>query len=534
MRKGEYGVCTPCVELQLEKSVGFPDASATTAWKFKNDLHHKLHRANRRAHMKRCEDGRGDSKVLTVLSIDMTKPFHIPNRIRIADDFKNRKVIDLHAGGATSHGRQIRYILTHLPNLQHGTNTNITLLYHLIRSELWAPQTMSAWRLSLEIDGGPENTAEAMHHFLLCLIEKGWYSVIESHRLVRHHTHCAQDQVFYTLRYGGMNTTIFTTNFAQCLFKMMLGFKNEDGARNVLLLLNSAYDWQKYFAGNHNSNFRYYRRPLAYKYFLDKDDGRAKLMYKTFGDANKDWSGEEGIENGVPLQPHLGQFPSSEPALLEDDTWVTPEILKDVEFLASKYCSPEEQTWFREVLTCRRLTQLHYIREDPPLHLPGRPAYAECKDLAGKLWRIDLRVMDALPTDFWAVPPSRAAAIEARDFLTPPEGSRLNSVKLSSNKRTQQHPPWYGAQVMSSVQQTLHDNTFAGMCERNDPARVLEFLRKDSASLALMNKDVTAGALKAYMRVHAIKPMTGKKSQLAERVWTHHIQSMAHEGREIT
>lgn len=223
--------------------------------------------------------------------------------------FRGKRVVKLHAGGATSFSHDKKFVLLHLPDVAHGGNENFTWLYHLLRWELWHPDTKAAGTLYIDWDGGSENTTSTSLCFWSHLIAKGWKTRIETHRMVRSHTHNGQDQEFYILRYCGWKTSLYVTSLAQGLFNLLRGFvKHKD--KYVMLLLASNYDWASYFDGCHNPNWNYRvaTQPLGWQYCKPEPStyGLPAVRVKTWGDAQQRFNGERDQPNAPPLIPYVG------------------------------------------------------------------------------------------------------------------------------------------------------------------------------------------------------------------------------------
>jgi len=298
----------------------------------------------------------------------------------------------------------MRFVLAHLPNIAHGTNSNFTILYHILRAEVWSDKTTSAAQLNINWDGGPENTDLTAMLFFCHLIHVGWRARICTHRMVRNHSHNMQDQNFYIIRYCGWRTTLYTTNLAMGLFKLLVGLKKcADSV--VLLLVGDDYDWREYFKGCENKYFKHYTQPLAYQY----EPGTAATGWvpavkcKTWGHAEKEWRGVEDRVDGEPLRPYAKPpDPLRRPRRLPGVKWATEEIKKNVRLLAAKYCSPVEQKWFEVILRDGHLLNGEYLVWDGPEGeggLPGRPGHFTCTDLALQEWTVKVRVLGPLPDD---------------------------------------------------------------------------------------------------------------------------------------
>eukprot|EP00808_Paulinella_micropora_P025207 g72457.t1 len=284
VRDGNYSICVVCGELATQHKKGFRDETEAAAWRERSRAHNKTHRANRVGAMNlEYTSQLCPGKVVTHL-IDMTKPFYIPGCNRSSPAFRGKHVVKLHVGGATSCSTGVRFVLAHLPDIAHGTNSNITILYHILCAEVWSDKTTSAAQLNINWDGGPENTDLTAMLFFCHLIHVGWRARICTHRIVRNHSHNMQDQNFYIIRYCGWRTTLYTTNLAMGLFKLLVGLKKCADS------------------GCENKHFKHYTRPLAWQY----EPGTAvtgfvpAVKYKTWGHAEKDWRGVWDFSNPPP------------------------------------------------------------------------------------------------------------------------------------------------------------------------------------------------------------------------------------------
>ena len=93
------------------------------------------------------------------------------------------------------------------------------------------------------------------------------------------------------------------------------------------------------------------------------------------------------------------------------------------------------------------------------------------------------------------------------------------------------HPARVPARAMTAEEKKTFSETVQGLRDPRDPVRVQEVLAKPSASLELLGK-LTAAALKAFMKANRIKPLTGRKRDLVQRVWRWWIQRQAdHDGK---
>lgn len=227
IRQGDYAKCWICTGLASDHHVGFDTPETARTWRRDVRIHNKVHRACRRGSMRRAVEGAKDIQRVTAMTIDMTRPFHLPWCSRGSSDFRGKFVVRVHAGGATMFAHNMNFILCHLPNLGHKVNVNCSLLYFLLRWELFHPDTKAASILFLDWDGGLENVSITTQMLMCQFVKKKWRKDIYTHRMVTKHSHNAQDQKFFVMRHLGYNTTLMTTNFAQAFFKLTLGFKKK-------------------------------------------------------------------------------------------------------------------------------------------------------------------------------------------------------------------------------------------------------------------------------------------------------------------
>eukprot|EP00808_Paulinella_micropora_P024990 g49005.t1 len=75
-----------------------------------------------------------------------------------------------------------------------------------------------------------------------------------------------------------------------------------------------------------------------------------RVRVKTWGDAQIHWHGVNDDPDGEDILPYIKEPVLDRPAKLPHVDWATPKIVKDVQFLANKYCTKEEQEWFKEVM----------------------------------------------------------------------------------------------------------------------------------------------------------------------------------------
>eukprot|EP00808_Paulinella_micropora_P001747 g80744.t1 len=106
------------------------------------------------------------------------------------------------------------------------------------------------------------------------------------------------------------------------------------------------------------------------------------------------------------------------------------------------------------------LASFEYDGEEGQDGLPGRPAHTSCVDRSGKVWKVDVRILDELPKKPWEIPANRAAKIRSMTHITEEERLRLPRIFLD-NERSVPHPPWVGARELSVREQLQQDLVFA-------------------------------------------------------------------------
>eukprot|EP00457_Paulinella_chromatophora_P006256 gb/GEZN01006274.1/.p1 GENE.gb/GEZN01006274.1/~~gb/GEZN01006274.1/.p1 ORF type:complete len:475 (-),score=13.57 gb/GEZN01006274.1/:83-1507(-) len=118
MRTGDFALCEICADIAQEQKKGFRTEEQAKLWRKANDLHHKVHRKCRQDSIMRMNEGKHTFQPTTVTSwtIDMARPFHLPACQRGKPAFRNKKVVRLYVGGATSYSQNLNFILTHLPD----------------------------------------------------------------------------------------------------------------------------------------------------------------------------------------------------------------------------------------------------------------------------------------------------------------------------------------------------------------------------------------------------------------------------------
>eukprot|EP00808_Paulinella_micropora_P019896 g64211.t1 len=65
-------------EIAADHRSGFKTKQEGDNWRTRNRVHNKIHRACRRGSMRRAVEGGKDIQRVTSMTIDMTKPFHLP------------------------------------------------------------------------------------------------------------------------------------------------------------------------------------------------------------------------------------------------------------------------------------------------------------------------------------------------------------------------------------------------------------------------------------------------------------------------
>eukprot|EP00808_Paulinella_micropora_P028622 g14815.t1 len=103
-----------------------------------------------------------------------------------------------------------------------------------------------------------------------------------------------------------------------------------------------------------------------------------RVRVKTWGDAQMHWHGVNDDPDGEDILPYIKE--PDRPAKLPHVDWATPKIVKDVQFLANKCCTKEEQEWKRrrtdaeEPLENEEISSSSESSDDEPLvHLQNQP-----------------------------------------------------------------------------------------------------------------------------------------------------------------
>ena len=527
MRVGEFGICDICYKLQQRRDEGFTGERDAQDWQVENDLHHKIHQICRKQHQNRIAQAAVVCKWLSCFTIDMSKPFYIPSARRLLDAFKGKHVMELMWGGSINFGGKTEYILVHGPGIAHGANANITYLYHILRADLFDPKTMASNQLDLEVDGAGDNTAKCAQMFYCHICKVGWKDSVRTNRCPRHHTHNIQDQRHYVTRYFGWNKTMTTTNLAQALYKMMLGYRNSSN-RVVLLLLTKNYDWEDYFSPCENPNMKYTNKPLSWKYEASSEEGGMPTAeYKQHGDADPHWCGEGGVPGAPQLKAYLRPPVKLRPTELPPENWVTQKKREDLyELFKSDHMSEEEIKWMKEMMETFQITGIHRDGLYGDDGLPGYPAHlGPCVDRKGHAWLAkNIRILGELPEgDLWAVPPARFAAREARDSLTADEKKLLPHHEIFSRKPTPQHPRTYpGARVMTDDEKKVWHSIGVERDPIEDIIAAFSKAREEGLTQEQFGKvrDITVPKLKAYCKAKGLA-VGGKRADLLSRVWEH-------------
>eukprot|EP00808_Paulinella_micropora_P032057 g16021.t1 len=511
-------------------------------WKARNDLHHKIPQICRKNHQNRIAQAGVAYQWTSCITIDMSKPFFIPSARRILDDFKNKHVMELNWGGSINFGGKVEYVLIHGPGIKHSANANITFLYHILRADLWDPKTMASNHLDLEIDGAGDNTAMHAQLFYSHLCKNRWKDTVCTNRCPRHHTHNIQDQRHYVTRYFGWNKTTTTTNLAQGLHKMLLGYKNS-GRRVVLLLLTKNYNWEGYFEPCWNTNIKYSNKPLSWKYEASAEEGGMPTAeYKQQGDADPVWQGEGGVPGAPQLKIYLREPTLDRPEPLPLENWVTQKKKEDLEYIFSRdHMSQEEVALMKEYMLTFGFTGIHQDGKYGDDGLPGTPAHiGPISDKRGHRWTAEnIRILDELPEDLWAVPSARFAARQDRDRLTPAEQARLPYHHIFSIKQTPTHPKKYpGARAMTEKE----EKQWHSIGVEKDPVTEIEVAFAKAKEQELTEEKFgrisgfTVPNLKAYCKASGLA-VSGNKPALLSRVWEHattrEIDSQADDSDEL-
>eukprot|EP00808_Paulinella_micropora_P002626 g37848.t1 len=236
-----------------------------------------------------------------------------------------------------------------------------------------------------------------------------------------------------------------------------------------------------------------------------------------------EWHGVNDDPNGEPIKIFLKHPEGDLPPKLPVGAFVTPR-LKDIRALARKYCGPEERAWIEEMLEARNLTQLHFDGAYGEGDLPGRPAHMECVDASGKIWRIDLRVLDELPTNCLELPPQRKEKIQALHSFTKEELKNLPRTYFVNDGNPPAHPPWRGAQELTPEEKQAQDIAFASA---SAPWRKVTHLLRIS-----QNKETFAAShmvmkeLKLWLREHGVATQDKDRKQFVKKklidlIWEH-------------
>eukprot|EP00808_Paulinella_micropora_P000579 g60844.t1 len=88
IRDGDFSKCFLCSEIAADHRSGFKTKQEGDNWRTHNRVHNKIHRACRRGSIRRAVEGGKDIQRVTSMTIDMTKPFHLPWSSRGSSDFR--------------------------------------------------------------------------------------------------------------------------------------------------------------------------------------------------------------------------------------------------------------------------------------------------------------------------------------------------------------------------------------------------------------------------------------------------------------
>eukprot|EP00808_Paulinella_micropora_P019625 g20529.t1 len=283
--------------------------------------------------------------------------------------------------------------------------------------------------------------------------------------------------------------------------------------------VNSDYDWRGYFEQCRNKHLKHYKRPLAYQ--NEAGDVASKYLpgvrYKVWGHAEQKWRGENDSVEGKDLRPYVQPpNPAHRPEKLPPVPWVTEEISKNVRKVAQKYCSAQEREWFEDILKDGHLLNEKWIfwdGEEGAGGLAGRPAHFTCTDAAGKQWQVNIRVLDVLPADLWAVPSDREARISAEYLLSEEERLRMPRVNFRNDGTAPPHPAWRGCRLLDASEVWDFNNP-----PPPDADKVDRLLQSGAPALA----KATVAQLKAWLAVHR-QTVTGRKATLIDAVYVHSL-----------
>eukprot|EP00808_Paulinella_micropora_P004362 g40987.t1 len=206
--------------------------------------------------------------------------------------------------------------------------------------------------------------------------------------------------------------------------------------------------------------------------------------------------------------------------------FATPKLKKDVRKLVRKFGSEQEIEQVEEMIENRSLAGLQYDGEEGDGDLSGRPAHFSCVDRSGELWRVDVRVLDELAPQPWAISREREAKVRSLTRLAEEERLNLPRIVLD-NDRSVAHPPWHGARELS--QHELQQN--AAFDREGQPWKIVATLLPTvSDSKELKGLKIHKKTFIAWMREHEVphmylaadgkrKPLT--KPECVKAVWQH-------------
>eukprot|EP00808_Paulinella_micropora_P023487 g10224.t1 len=236
----------------------------------------------------------------------------------------------------------------------------------------------------------------------------------------------------------------------------------------------------------------------------------------------------QGFESGGDASDDTSVNENDVPDKLPPIDFATPKLKVDVRKLVRKFGSEQEIEQVEEMIeNPGSLAGLQYDGEEGDGDLPGRPAHFSCVDRSGELWRVDVRVLDELAPQPWAIPREREAKVRSLTHLTEEERLNLPRIVLD-NDRSVAHPPWHGARELSQHEQLQQNAAFD---REGQPWKIVATLLPTvSDSKELEGLKIHKKAFIAWMREHEVphmylaadgkrKPLT--KPECVKAVWQH-------------
>eukprot|EP00808_Paulinella_micropora_P011145 g8754.t1 len=285
-----------------------------------------------------------------------------------------------------------------------------------------------------------------------------------------------------------------------------LNFPYDESCASTCQVIKTNYDWDKFFKPCINRNITFYNRPLQSRFTASSQLGGLPTgEYKTWGDAQEHYNGAGDLpikDGAAPIQFFVKMPGSDVPDKLPPVDFATPALKKDVRKLAKQFCSQQERDRIEEMIeNPGSLASFDYDGEEGQDGLPGRPADTSCVDRSGKVWKVDVRILDELPKKPWEIPANRAAKIRSMTHITEEERLRLPRIFLD-NERSVPHPPWVGAKELSVREQLQQDLAFA---RSTQPWRQVAtiFINVESED-ELKEMKINEKAYVAWMREHKI------------------------------